>query len=141
MSIKKARAKWKAKSYADAEQSFTDAKQHKPGNAAQIDAMLIEMRADQQYDAILVQVHAARKAQNWADALKLLDKLKQVKDTPEVEQLAKQVNYEKYLARGKDAFASQDWKNAIWSFETALKYVPSEEGKSWLKRAKERQGG
>ena len=141
LSIKKARAQWKAKSYADAEQSFTDAKQHKPGNAAQIDAMLIEMRADQQYDAILVQVHAARKAQNWADALKLLDKLKQVKDTPEVEQLVKQVNYEKYLARGKDAFASQDWKNAIWSFETALKYVPSEEGKSWLKRAKERQGG
>ena len=125
----------KAGKYNQAAAAYQKAKRIKPANEAQIEAMLVVMRNQRDYNRLLGKGDEAMKKNEWREAIRWYNQAKQVQDGQEINDRVNLTYYKKHVIDGKEAIESKNWPVARWNFKQALKYKETPEARALLKQA------
>jgi len=122
-----AEALGQAGKYDAAAQAYNQARQIKPANATQIDAMLLLLENQRQYDMYIRMGDRAREEKKWTQALQAYENARQTQATEEVDQRVKLTKYTKNLALGDEAMREGNYSLARFYFKLARKQNDTKE--------------
>ncbi len=113
--------------WAKAQDAYNKAKQIKSSASAEIDARLELLRQDRTYAEELAAAKRALAVHDLKEALKRANGAKNVRATPEVEQIIKRARYEQQVTRGKEAMVREDYNSAVAYFKLAKRVLATPE--------------
>jgi len=122
--------------YDQAEEAYRRARKIKPSSHAQVEALLVVMRARRQYEQFLRQGDEQRRKKKWRDAIRYYNQAKdRAQDTREVDERISETHYERHLTDGKEALREENYPMALWHFKQAQRYKDTPEVRSLLEQA------
>ena len=130
--------------WAQAEAAYNKAMRIKPAASAEVDARLERLRQDRTYAEQFAAAEKALKARDLNEALVRAEAAKDVRGTPEVEQIIKQIRYEQQKVLGNEAMNREDYNGASAYFRQAKRFLATPEIDKLIERAeklKEADGG
>ena len=125
----------KAGKYDQAAAAYQNARQIKPANEAQIEALLLAMKTQREYFRLLTKGDEAMKKNNWQEAIRWYNRAKQTRESQEINDRIDLTYYKKHVIEGKEALGNENWPVARWNFKRALKYKDTPETRALLKQA------
>ncbi len=119
----------------EAEAAYNKARRIKPSASAEVDARLELLRQDRTYAEQLAAAERALKAKDLKKALILARGAKNVRETPEVEQIIKQIRYEQQVVLGDEAMNRGDYNGASAYFRQAKRFLATPEIDKLIEKA------
>lgn len=119
--IEAAQAHAEAGRYDQARAAYQRARIVMPANGPQVDSLLKQLAARQQYESFLAQGNQSLQAGKYDDALDWYKKAQAVRETPVVLKAVQLANYKSYLEQGDRARDNGEVKLARWYYKLARK--------------------
>ncbi len=113
--------------WAKAKVAYNKARQIKPSTSAEIDARLELLRQNRIYAEEMGAAKRALKGHDLKEALRRANSAKNVRATPEVEEIIKRVRYEQQVVLGKEAMSREDYNSAAAYFRQAKRFLGTPE--------------
>ncbi len=111
----------------EAEAAYKKAKRIKPAASAEIDARLGLLRQDRTYAEQFTAAQKALEARDLNEALIRAEAAKNVRATPEVEQIIQRIRYEQQVVLGNEAMNREDYIFALAYFRRAKRFLATPE--------------
>ena len=113
--------------WVEAETAYNKARRIKPAASAEIDARLELLRQDRTYAEQFAAAQKALEARDLNEALIRAGAAKNVRATPEVEQIIKRIRYEQQVVLGAEAMNREDYISASAYFRQAKRFLATPE--------------